>query len=343
MPIKQYRRGSHPYHSYRSRVMIPQKSPRSRHIVRAILAVFLFGAGVVIFIGYMKYSADIPSTSPTLIFKSQRSQDTTHDAVEWGQSQQAFGTVDDGVVAEKPSQVPMPTASTAKLITALTVLNKKPLKLGEQGPRVTMTQQDVESFNYYYAIGGSTAAVQTGVQLSEYQLLQGVLLPSANNLADTLAIWAFGSLKEYQKAAQEYVESIGAADTTVGVDASGFSPTTRSTASDLTRIGIEAAKHPVIKEIVGQKSVTLPVAGEKQNTNWLLGEDGVFGGKTGNTDEAKGVFVFMSKQMIEGKEFVMVGAVQGEPTVRDAILQSEKVITNNSPQFFYDRPIKRAK
>lgn len=337
MPIKRYQTGSHPYHSYRSRVITtPQKRFRRRKTILWVLLVFVLIAVVV---GYFRYNRPLPLVNPkvTYAFQSQYQK----PSVDWGQSQAAFGTVEQGVVAEKPGQSQKPTASTAKLITVLTVLDKKPLSSGEQGPSIAMTQADVDLFNKYAAVDGSTVQVAVGEQLSEYQMIQGTLLPSANNLADTLAIWAFGSLEGYKKAAQAYVERIGAMHTTVGSDASGFSPDTTSTASDLTRIGIQAAKHPVVSEVMSQKSVILPVAGEKNNTNWLLGESGVVGGKTGNTDQAGGVFVFVSKHEIGSKKYTMVGAVQGEATVRDAILASERMIQQNKSHFVLINPVRK--
>lgn len=272
----------------------------------------------------------LPSIPPTVTYEAPRTTSTA-SVMTWGSSQEAVGTIEQGLLAEKENQIPRPTASTAKLITVLTVLQKKPLLPGQQGPMIEISQADVDKFNDYIAVGGSTAQVSVGEKLSEYQLIQGVMLPSANNLADTLAIWAFGSLENYKQAAQEYVEKIGAQHTTVGSDASGFSPDTVSTASDLTRIGIAAAKHPVLSEVMMQRSVDLPVAGIKNNTNWLLGEDGVIGGKTGNTDQAGGVFVFISKQQLDkGHSTTLVGAVQGEATVQRAMQQSQQLIRQAS-------------
>jgi D-alanyl-D-alanine carboxypeptidase (penicillin-binding protein 5/6) len=45
--------------------------------------------------------------------------------------------------------------------------------------------------------------VQLGEELSEYQALQALLLPSANNIAETLARWAFGSIDAYNAYANQ--------------------------------------------------------------------------------------------------------------------------------------------
>ncbi|MBI3494954.1 D-alanyl-D-alanine carboxypeptidase [Candidatus Saccharibacteria bacterium] len=243
-------------------------------------------------------------------------------------SQAAIGSVDQGLLAVKPGQTTKPTASTAKLISALTILNKKPISYGQQGPKITLTQSDVDIYNQYFAKDGSVVQIKVGEQLTQYQLLQGMMLPSANNYADSLAVWAFGSLEKYQQAAQAYVNSLGLKNTKVGTDASGFDASTTSTAEDLTKLAVVAMKNKTLAEIVNQPQVDLPIAGVKENTNWLLGADGVVGIKTGHTTEAGGVYVFASKYDYDKSHSAMiVGAVQGEPIVINAIHQSRLLIS----------------
>lgn len=215
-------------------------------------------------------------------------------------------------------QRPRPTASTAKLITALTVLERRPLVPGEDGPMLTMTGADADLYGSYAERGGSAVAVGAGQELSEYEMLVGMLLPSANNLADTLAVWAFGSLAEYRAAANELVRSLGMTSTAVGTDASGFSPTTTSTARDLTLLAAAAVRHPVIAEIVARDEAVLPGVGPVRNTNWLLRRPGVVGLKTGTTDEAGGVFLFAAT--VGNPARLVVGAVQGEGRTADAAI-----------------------
>ncbi|WFR73114.1 D-alanyl-D-alanine carboxypeptidase [Prescottella defluvii] len=222
-------------------------------------------------------------------------------------------------------QSPRPTASTAKLITALTVLERMPLARGEDGPMLTMTGADADLYSSYAAKGGSAVAVWAGQELSEYEMLVGMLLPSANNLADTLAVWAFGSLAEYRTAANEFVRSLGMSSTTVGTDASGFSPTTTSTARDLTLLAAAAVRNPVIAEIVAREEAVLSGVGVVRNTNWLLGRRGVVGLKTGTTDEAGGVFLFAANVGVPGS--LVVGAVQGEGrSADDAIDRASRLL-----------------
>lgn len=204
------------------------------------------------------------------------------------------------------------TASIAKLITVLTVLQKHPLSAGQAGPTLTINADDVAIYAKYYNEDGSNVEVQQGEQLSEYQMIEAMLLPSGNNIADSLAIWAFGSLSSYKTAAQQYVKSIGMNDTTIGSDASGFAPDTTSTAADLVKLGQAATKQSVITEIAAKPTVTLPVVGAVANTNTALGKDDINGLKTGTSDQAGNCLVFTATHTFgESQKVTFVGSVLG--------------------------------
>ncbi len=337
MSRQRYKRGMHPYYRYHTRRAQEIKQRSRKWLIVAISIIFVSAA----LIGTVLYYRPLPSIAA----KKEKISSIKVDmpTVAWPEgAQSSFGTVDSGVLASSSNQTPRPTASTAKLITALAVLEKRPLKKGEQGPTIPITQADEAIYNDYFAKDGSLAQVAAGQNLTEYQMLQGVLLPSANNYADTLAIWAFGSLEGYQKAASGYVKKLGMTHTTIGADASGFSPSTVSTATDLTKLAVTAMKHPVIAEIVSQSEVNLPVAGVKKNTNWLLGTDGVVGLKTGNTDQAGGVYIFAVEEILDSRHrTTMVGVVQGRPTLFETIIDARNLIRYLKPQFVLTTVIKK--
>lgn len=231
-------------------------------------------------------------------------------------------------------QVPVPIASTAKLITALTVLHDKPLKLNESGPIVTLNTNDIALYQAYVARGGSAVPVAIGEQISQYQMLQAILIPSANNLADSLAIWCYGSLNAYTEKANAYMRELGLSGTTVGKDASGLDPTTTSTARDLLKLGELAMKNPVIAQIVGQSSAEgLPVANTIRTTNSLLGNDNVIGIKTGTSDEAGGVFVSASRITLNGKLVTIITAIVGETNKQAVMAGSQALIRSTQANF----------
>lgn len=323
MPINN---SGHPYYSYKSQRHQPV---RPKYHLWLLYSVALLAA-VACFYFYLQPIGPVAFKKKVLSTQVENKIQFSWPAT----SQAALGSLDQGVLIEKPNQTVKPTASTAKLITALTILKKKPLQLGEEGPTITLTQADVDIYNQYFAKDGSLVQVQPGEKLTQYQMLQGILLPSANNYADSLAIWAFGSLENYKRAAQQTVKEFDMKNTTVGSDASGFSPDTTSTAVDLTKLAVAAMKNDVIRQIVKQDHVDLPVAGTKQNTNWLLGADGVVGVKTGNTVEAGGVYVFASNYDIDpSHSTTIVGAVQGDQTVMTAMHQARLLLNQARPLF----------
>jgi D-alanyl-D-alanine carboxypeptidase (penicillin-binding protein 5/6) len=89
-----------------------------------------------------------------------------------------------------------------------------------------------------------------------------------------------------------------------------------------------------MRQIMAKKSVDLPILGAKNSTNWLLGTNGFIGGKTGNTDQAGGVFVGIAeKEISKGKNTIIVTAVQGSGTVNQAMSETDDFLTFISPLF----------
>lgn len=297
---------------------------------------------LIILAGAYNYLRPLPPLTVTPL--PALSQESTNTTLPWpSDAVAAVGAVGYGVLAtSQTEEKQIPTASLAKVITAITVLKEKPLALNQQGPTITLTAEDVQSYNDYYAKGGSIALVAKGEKITEYQALQAMLLPSANNVADTLAKWAFGSLDNYSNYANSYVKQLGLNHTTVGTDASGLSPTTTSTPSDLVKLGQIALQNPVIAQIVAQPNATIPVAGTIPNVNRLLGTEGVNGIKTGLSDEARGCIMFSADyQVAEGKHVTILGVVMAAPSVNHAIADSLPLL-RTAKQYFSVESIVRA-
>ncbi len=249
----------------------------------------------------------------------------------YGQS--AIGAIGYGVLDEHNTDKPAPTASTAKIFTALMVLKAKPLQIGQQGPLITFTAHDEQIYREYAAKGGSVYPVTAGEQISQRQALDGLLVLSANNLADMLATWAYGSVDAYAAAANEYFATQQLAHTTIA-DASWFSPKTVSTAHDMTLAAALLLQDPVLAAVVSQPEVDVPGIGAVPNTNVLLGSDGVTGVKTGNTDEAGGCFVISLKYTLDDShEVTLIATVFGAPTVPDAMRASKQLVTDTKTGF----------
>ena len=297
---------------------------RSKKILVGLVVIVLIGALV-------NYFRPVPQI---LAVKTLQTKTSVITPLQWpniGNAEASIGAVGYGLLATDGSQTQRPTASTAKLVTALLVLKKYPLIIGQTTtPIITLGPSDVAIYKAYLAEDGSVAAVTAGEQISEYQALQAMLLPSANNIADSLAIWAYGSLANYSVAANNYLSSIGLKNMVIGTDASGFLPSTTATASDLTLLGLDALQNPVIAQIVAEKQTIIPVAGVIYNVNQLLGQDGVVGIKTGNSDQAGGVYVFAASDEVNKvsprHDVLIVGTIEGAPTLASSFTLGEQLI-----------------
>lgn len=295
---------------------IPRSRPKkTKHRLR--LVVLLLIVVVLVYVGLAE-TRPIPTVvASTYAYEPNLSQKL---ALTWPLSGEAALGVDGyGVIATSPNQTIEPTASIAKLMTALAVLKQKPLGLGQMGPTITLTAQDVAIYQAYVAEGGSVVNVVAGENISEYQALQAMLLPSANNMADSLAIWAFGSIANYVTYADQMAKDMGLADSHFA-DSSGFSPETTSTPSDLIVLGEQVLQNPVLAQITAQASVTVPVAGLVHNVNWLLGEDNVIGIKTGNTTQAGGTYLFAANyKLADEQSITLIGAIMKAQTLNQAL------------------------
>lgn len=243
--------------------------------------------------------------------------------------QAAYGVIDDGVLAQSQETAePVPIASLAKVITALAILKQKPLAPGEQGPMITLTAEDEELYRDYIAKSGTVVPVKVGEQISEYQAIQAMLLPSANNMADTLARWAFGSIENYNTYANDMLKELGISKTIVA-DASGYSPLTKSTASDMVKIGILYMQNPVLREIALQPRATIPFAGQINNYNDAINQDGILGLKIGYTEAANNTFLVADVQG-KNKDQISIAAVLGASSLPVAMRDAKVLLKSGN-------------
>ena len=197
-----------------------------------------------------------------------------------------------------------PIASITKLVTALTVLDQMPLQVGQQGPLFHFTYADHREYVQYTWRNESALDVPVGGTLSEYQLLQGMLIGSASNYAARLAgnLWPTDAV--FANAANTWLQQHGVSGITV-VDPTGFEYGNVATPAGLMALAQKALENPVIAQIVGMASVDLPGAGHVVNTNELLSDAGVIGVKTGTLD---GYDLLAAKQVKIGSTTVTMYA-----------------------------------
>lgn len=228
------------------------------------------------------------------------------------QGRAGIGTLEGGFKSSYGDEEAHPTASLAKIITALVVLEAKPIT-EESNPIIKMTNEDVTRLQKTISENGSHLKIAEGEELTERQMIEGMMLPSANNIADSLAIWAFGNQENYAATANKWLKEHNLNDTKIGKDASGLDPGTVSTTRDLFELSRLALQNPVLSEIMMEESADFPVAGEVHNTNSLLRDNANYIGlKTGTSEEADACLLFASRQQIGSSETVIIGVLTGQ-------------------------------
>jgi D-alanyl-D-alanine carboxypeptidase (penicillin-binding protein 5/6) len=216
-----------------------------------------------------------------------------------------------GSLGSTGGQKPVPIASVAKVMTGYLTLKQFPLKPGEEGFHVRITQAEVEEWHQRVALDQSTVEVKKGETLSERQLLEGLMLPSGNNIAALLARHSSGSISAFVARMNATAKELGMSQTDY-TDPSGYEETTVSTARDQVKLARNAMQDPTFAEIVAMPSARLPVPGLVPNINGLVGEDGYVGIKTGSDSAAGGCLLFAKRMTVDGKTFTVLGAIFGQ-------------------------------
>jgi len=230
----------------------------------------------------------------------------------WPADGQAAVRVGQSQIHAGPNQHAAAIASVAKVMTAYLVLRHHPLRPGDDGPTITLTDADVADTDRRREREESVVSIAAGERLTERQALQALLLPSANNIAAVLAQWDTGSVGRFVARMNATARSLGMTHTRY-TDPSGFDDATVSTAADQLRVVDRAMRLPVFASIVATPNAALPVAGTVHNTNTLLGQSGFVGVKTGSDAAAGGCFAFRAIRWINGKRTTVTGVVLGQP------------------------------
>lgn len=333
----------------RSAVKRPRRPARSRagfrvrfHAVlrsrRGVTLLVVAGLAVLLAANYLR---PIPRVAASQTLPGSLTRGTA-PVLPWpDRGQAAVGADEAGVLAATPGARPEPIASVAKVMTALVALDARPLSKGESGPALTITQAEVSEYQQAQGNEESFIPVQAGEQLSEYQALQALLLPSANNIALLLARWSLGSQEAFVAKMNTTAQQLGLKQTKFA-DASGVSPQTVSVPADLVRLGTVAMKNAVIADIVGQADATLPVAGKVYNVNGVLGTDGIVGVKTGNVVEVGAVYLAAAThELAGGRKLLIYAAVQGLPTRDESFTTARALLATMRQSLQLQRVVSR--
>ncbi|HTT59925.1 MAG TPA: hypothetical protein VMF33_07745 [Acidimicrobiales bacterium] len=208
-------------------------------------------------------------------------------------------------------QAIVPIASLTKMMTAYVALERLPLAIGETGPCHVVTSQDVESYTQLIGLDASSVPVVEGEQLCENQLLEGVLVHSAANYAVMLANMADDSTSDFVALMNQEAQALGLTQTTY-VDVTGLSDEDVSTASDQARLAAVLMRSALVRSIVIQTSVVLPVGGVEDSFTPDVGIDNVIGVKSGRTLAAGGCDAMAVTFREGGATHVLYAVVLGQ-------------------------------
>jgi D-alanyl-D-alanine carboxypeptidase (penicillin-binding protein 5/6) len=207
-----------------------------------------------------------------------------------------------------------PIGSVAKAMTALVVLAVHPVAPGAPGPSIVMTNADALLYRQALAAGGSNLPVRAGEILTERDLLLALLLPSADNIAETLAVWVSGDRSRFITRLNATATAMGM-DHTHFADPSGLSVRTVSTAQDLVVLARAVMADAALASLVGTSRAALSNGTVLNNLDVLLkSQTGWLGIKTGWTGSAGGCLLFAAQMtFVTGQRVTVWGAILGQP------------------------------
>ncbi|MFD3355383.1 D-alanyl-D-alanine carboxypeptidase [Streptomyces fradiae] len=223
-----------------------------------------------------------------------------------------------GVIGTYGPQKPAPTASVAKAMTAYVLLRDHPIKDKDAGPKLVIDQlTEDQASNPDW----STAPVEKGQEYTQGELLQLLMVRSANNVAHFLARWDAGSEEAFIRKMNDAAKDLGMTETTY-TDASGFDKGTVSTPKDQLKLAKAVMRFDAFREIVDMPNVNLPQIGRQlENGNTILLKDGVNGIKTGTSTPAGGNLLWSANTVVDGEVRRVLGVVMN---VKSGATLSEK-------------------
>jgi D-alanyl-D-alanine endopeptidase (penicillin-binding protein 7) len=202
------------------------------------------------------------------------------------------------VLFEKNATDIVPIASLTKLMTAMVVLDAHP----DMHEPIEVTEEDVDTLKF------SSSRVPVGAILPRHTLLELALMSSDNRAAHALARTYPGGMRNFLVAVRNKSYALNLRRTNIE-EPTGLSPFNTSTASDLAKLTMAAARYPEIERITTVSGDLIEVHGSQRhyhNTNRLVGDKNwnILLSKTGFTNEAGRCIVMRVRAA--GRDAIMV-------------------------------------
>jgi D-alanyl-D-alanine carboxypeptidase len=231
----------------------------------------------------------LPSSLPVKVGKD----DLSVDAV----SAFAIDTNTSTILYSKNPSEKRPIASVTKLVTALVILSR-------HNPNQTITIPKLPE----YASDAETIGLQAGDTYTVGDIVKAALIPSANDAADSLALFDAGTTPRFAAEMNFKMKEWGITNTRFS-SPSGLQDTDNyTTAESLSKIARLAMANSFIKSTVAMSTATITSTNGRTfsltSTNNLLASGDYYGIKTGYTQAAGECFVGVTR--INGHEVITV-------------------------------------
>jgi len=206
------------------------------------------------------------------------------------------------IIFAKSARAQRPIASTTKLMTALVALDELELKRTYRLP------------SYAASPAESVVGLRGGERMTFADLLRAMMLPSANDAANAIALLSAGSVAAFVREMNARARELGLRNsrfsTPVGLDQAG----NYSSAEDLVKMALLLRSNSFVREIVDLPRATLRSGAQERvvvNRNRLIARHPFVSGiKTGHTLGAGYVLVGSASQ--DGVS--VVSSVLGAPS-----------------------------
>jgi serine-type D-Ala-D-Ala carboxypeptidase (penicillin-binding protein 5/6) len=205
------------------------------------------------------------------------------------------------VLAEHGAEERRPVASTIKVLTALTVLDRA-------------ARDDVVEVGEEVQVGGASVGLQPGDEWTIEQLLDGLLIRSGNDAAEALAAHVAGGLDDFVELMRQDAAALGIDGLNL-TSVSGLDDGNLLSARDLATLARVALDDDELRPLLGRARTSLPGLGQVVNRNELLGAyPDATGVKTGYTQAAG--FSLVASARRDGRELIAVVLDAGEDPAR---------------------------
>jgi D-alanyl-D-alanine carboxypeptidase (penicillin-binding protein 5/6) len=176
------------------------------------------------------------------------------------------------ILFDKNANTPMYPASTTKILTAIIILSDLPLD--------EVVTIDAES---PYA-GGSHIALEPNEKLTIEQLLYALMITSANDVAEALAVHHSGSIEAFADIMNERAAQMGAINSNFENPHGLPNPDHLTTAYDLAMIAKFAMQNETFRKIVKTTRYEIPPTNIKTKTRYLNSTNSFYAGMEGSND-----------------------------------------------------------